>query len=212
MKWMEVFRNLSKFSLVTWGFVSILLLGAIDHLTGPEISFSIFYLLPISMAAWFVGRRAGLALSAVGAATWLVADLLAGQTYSHAVIPYWNAIVRLGFFLVVSQALSGWRASKERQEELSQFVVHDLRSPLGNVMTGLQLLQESAAETMDATQQDLVEMCLVSCNRMLTLVNSLLDLARLEGGRMPLQCRDVDVQELVDSEPGFLLRFEVEWA
>jgi len=194
---MEVLRRQSRFSLIAVSLVSIVLLGIVDHLTGPEISFSIFYLLPISVVAWFVGRKAGIGMSVAGAATWLVADLLSGQTYSHAVIPYWNAIVRLGLFLIVSQALSGLRASRERQEELSQFIVHDLRSPLGNVMTGLQLLQEMADETRDSTQVDLVQMCLVSCNRMLTLVNSLLDLARLEGGRMPLQRSDVDVQELV---------------
>jgi len=196
---MGFLRNQSKFSLVVLSLSSILLLGVVDHLTGPEISFSIFYLLPISMAAWFVGRRAGIAMSVAGAASWLIADLLAGRAYSHAVIPYWNATVRLGFFLVVSQALSGLKVSRERQEELSQFVVHDLRSPLGNVMTGLQAFQEIAVGTMDTTQKDLIQMCLVSCNRMLTLVNSLLDLARLEGGHMPLQLSEVDVKELVEA-------------
>jgi signal transduction histidine kinase len=199
MRFMEVLGHQSRISLIAVGLVSILLLGIVDHLTGPEISFSIFYLLPISMAAWFVGRRAGIGLSVAGAATWLVADLLAEQTYSHPVIPFWNAAVRLGFFLVVSQVLSGLKASRERQEELGQFIVHDLRSPLGNVMTGLQTLQGIAGETMDTTQKDLIQMCLVSCNRMLTLVNSLLDLARLEVGRMPLQRGDVNVQDLVES-------------
>ena len=137
--------------------------------------------------------------SVAGAISWLIADLLAGQIYSHPAIPYWNAAVRLGFFLIVTQALSGLKASKERQEELSQFIVHDLRSPLGNVMTGLQTLQEVADETMDTTQKDLIQMCLTSCNRMLTLVNSLLDLARLEGGHMPLQSSEVNVKELVES-------------
>jgi len=181
------------------GLVFILLLGVIDYLTGPEISVSVFYLLPISMTAWLVGKRAAIAMSVASAGSWLIADLLAGQTYSHFAIPYWNAAVRLGFFLIVTQALAGLKDSRQRQEELAQFVVHDLRSPLGNIMTGLQTLQEIADETMDNTQKDLIQMCLVSCNRMLTLVNSLLDLARLEGGHMPLQLSEVNVKELVES-------------
>ena len=196
---MEYLSKQSKSSLVVLGLVFIPLLGVIDYLTGPEISFSIFYLLPISLTAWLVGKRAGIAMSVAGATSWLIADLLAGHIYSHPAIPYWNATVRLGFFLIVTHALSGLRASRERQEELNQFIVHDLRSPLGNVVTGLQILQEIASETMDATQKDLIQMCLVSCNRMLTLINSLLDLARLEGGQMPLQLSEVNVKELVES-------------
>lgn len=199
MRLMEYLSKQPKSSLVVLGLVSILLLGVIDYLTGPEIAFSIFYLLPISLTAWLAGKRVGIAMSAAGATTWLIADLLAGPVYAHSAIPYWNATVRLGFFLIVTHALSGLKASRERQEELSQFIVHDLRSPLGNVMTGLQTLQEIAGETMDTTQKDLIQMCLVSCNRMLTLVNSLLDLARLEGGQMPLQLSEVNVKELVES-------------
>jgi len=181
------------------GLVFILLLGAIDYLTGPEISFSLFYLLPISWVTWLAGRAAGIALSAAGATTWLIADMLAGYVYSHAAIPYWNAIIRLGFFLTVTYILTGLKASRERQEELSQFLVHDLRSPLSNVMTGLLILQETADETMDATQQDLVEMGVISCNRMMTLINSLLDLSRLESGHLPLQLSEVEVCKLIAS-------------
>jgi signal transduction histidine kinase len=195
---MKYLSEQSKFFLVVLGLAFILALGVVDYLTGPEISFSIFYLLPISMIAWLVGEREGTAMSVAGAISWLIADW-AWHIYSHAAILYWNATVRLGFFLIVTYALSGLRASRERQEELGQFIVHDLRSPLSNVMTGLQTLQEIAGETMDTTQKDLVQMCLVSCNRLLTLINSLLDLARLEGGRMPLQLSEVSVKELVES-------------
>ncbi len=199
MKVMEYLSKRSKSSLIVLGIVFILLLGMTDYLTGPELAFSIFYLLPISLTAWFVGERIGIVMSVAGATSWLVADLLAGPIYSHPVIPYWNATVRLGFFLIVTHALSGLKTSRERQGELGQFIVHDLRSPLANVMTGLQTLQEIAGETMDTTQKDLIQMCLVSCNRMLTLVNSLLDLARLEGGHMPLQLSSVNVKELAES-------------
>jgi len=105
----------------------------------------------------------------------------------------------LGFFLIVAYALSALRASKERREELGQFIVHDLRSPLSNVMAGLQILQDTGDETMTPTQKGLAEMCLMSCNRMLTLIDSLLDLSRLESGRMPLQLSEISVGELVES-------------
>jgi signal transduction histidine kinase len=199
MRLLEHLGKRSRPLLIALGLAFVLLLGAIDYLTGAEISFSIFYLLPISVVAWLVGRAAGIVMSAAGATTWFVADMLAEHVYSHPAIPYWNAIMRLGFFLVVTHTLTGLRASRERQEELGHFIVHDLRSPLGTVMTGLQFLQDTAGETMDTAQRGLVETCLTSCNRMMTLVNSLLDLARLESGHMPVQLREVKVKELVES-------------
>lgn len=41
-------------------------------------------------------------------------------------------------------------------------------------------------------------MALISSNRMLTLINSLLDLPRLEHRRMPVQLQEADVDELVN--------------
>jgi diguanylate cyclase (GGDEF)-like protein len=83
------------------GFFLIAVVGIIDYLTGSEISFSIFYLIPVSLTAWFVGTNTGYLISFAGAITWLIADLMAAKPYSHSLIPYWNAIVRVGFFLSV---------------------------------------------------------------------------------------------------------------
>jgi signal transduction histidine kinase len=188
----------SRSFLITLSLGLVVLLGVIDYLTGPEWSLSIFFLFPVALAAWFVSSQAGIGVSVASAVVWLAADLLAGHVYSNPAIPYWNALVRLGYFLSVTYALSALRASIERQEELAQFIVHDLRSPLGNVLTGLQTLQEIAGESLDATQQDLIEMCVASARRMLVLINSLLDLARLESGLLPLQLGKASVEGIVE--------------
>ena len=199
MRIQDFITSLSRPVISASGLVLILLLGIVDYVTGQEISFSIFYLLPISFGVWYGGRTAGLILSFAGAVIWLLADLLAGHEYVHILIPYWNAIMRLGFFLIVTYILMKLKSSRDRQEELSHFIVHDLRSPLSNVMTSLHLMKDVAGETVDAAQQELVEMSIISCNRMLSLINSLLDLASLESGYMPLKLREVNVRELTSS-------------
>jgi len=78
----------------------------LDFYTGYEISFSIFYLIPIILATWYVGREAGIVMAVLCGAAWLLADLLAGQHYSHRIIPFWNAGVRMGFFLVIVLTLA----------------------------------------------------------------------------------------------------------
>lgn len=88
-------------ALFTVGF-----LGISDYLTGPEISFSIFYLIPVSFATLFAGRDMGLLLSVVSASTWLWVDLVGDKQYSYWFIPYWNAAVRLGYFCLHTMLLT----------------------------------------------------------------------------------------------------------
>jgi glucose-6-phosphate-specific signal transduction histidine kinase len=87
----------------------VLLIGLADVLTGPEIAFSIFYLVPIGFASWFGRKRLGLGVAVVSAAAWLGADLAAAAVYSHPAIPYWNCLVRLGIFLLVAHLLGAMR-------------------------------------------------------------------------------------------------------
>lgn len=77
-------------------------LGWLDYATGYELSFAVFYLLPVVFAAWFAGRASGVIVSLVSAGVWQYSNYLAGETFSHAAIPYWNAGTRLAFFLIVT--------------------------------------------------------------------------------------------------------------
>jgi len=194
--------------LVAVGVVGAILVGLADYMTGAELVISIFYLVPIAWVAWLVGRRAGIMISFLCALLAFAADFLWRPVYTAPTIPYWNTAMLLGMFLIVTYALSSLRAAQERRQELEQFIVHDLRSPLANAMSGLETMKELGAETLDATQKSLLEMCLVSCSRMLTLVNSLLDLAHLESRQMPLQRERVGVSDIVDQS---LLQVSV-WA
>ena len=97
------------------GLACILGIGVLDYLTGSEISFSVFYLAPVSLVAWFVGKRTGLLMSVCAALTWLAADWMPLH-YSHPAIGYWNAVVRLGFFTIVSIILSNLKVAKHGLE------------------------------------------------------------------------------------------------
>jgi diguanylate cyclase (GGDEF)-like protein len=97
--------------------ILVLFLGFIDILTGPEISFSVFYLFPILGATWLIGGWAGTFTSVLSAITWRLADSLAGQTYSQPLIPYWNMLVRLGFFLVITFLLAELHVTLQRERD-----------------------------------------------------------------------------------------------
>jgi diguanylate cyclase (GGDEF)-like protein len=82
----------------------VALVGVLDWITGAELSFSIFYLLPIVLVAWRTGRIPGLVIATLAAACWYTADRLDGRVYSHYLIPVWNACVRWGFFILAVEA------------------------------------------------------------------------------------------------------------
>lgn len=109
MNLLEFVDRQPKFLVVSIGIFLVLVVGFMDYVTGLEISFAVFYLIPVSMMAWFVGSLSGILISIACAAVWFLADLFASASYSHPVIPYWNAMVILGFFLIVSLSLSSLR-------------------------------------------------------------------------------------------------------
>jgi diguanylate cyclase (GGDEF)-like protein len=104
-------------------FVAVLLdavIGVVDHLTGYEIAFSVFYVIPVALVSRCGGKAEGVAVSLLCAATWLLADLSSNHFYSHPLIPYWNGLVRFGFFLIVSLSLVHMRCSMESLDEMSR--------------------------------------------------------------------------------------------
>ena len=117
-KLLKYLSQQSGLSLTASGFALVGLIGITDYLTGYELAFSIFYLIPITLTTWYVSRQTGILISVASAFVWLITDLLAGHLYLHPAIPYWNAAVRLGFFLIVTYALAALHASQARKKEL----------------------------------------------------------------------------------------------
>lgn len=102
--------------------ITLVVVAILDYFTGVEISFSVFYLVPVSLAAWYAGRHWGILLAIVASITWYGVDAVLGPAYEHPAIPAWNALVRFLFFLVTSLLLSTLR---ERLVETSRLARTD---------------------------------------------------------------------------------------
>lgn len=132
---------------VLCAFAFVLALGAVDYLSGPDVAFSIFYLLPLSVVAWKVGTREAIALAVLAAGTWLVADLLAGADYSHWLVPTWNTLTRFSVFVLVIGLLATLRNSLTTQTRLARL------DPLTKVCNARSFMQE-AEEMVDRCHED----------------------------------------------------------
>jgi signal transduction histidine kinase len=79
------------------------------------------------------------------------------------------------------------------KEDLYSTVSHELRSPLTSVREAAHLLHEGVPGPMTAKQARLVLIIEHSTDRLLRLVNQVLDLARLRVGLLPLERRWFDL-------------------
>jgi diguanylate cyclase (GGDEF)-like protein len=108
-----------KATKIIFCIVLLLCVAALDDVTGSEVSFSLFYLVPVLTAALFVSRRAGEAFAVASAITWGILEVSARE-YSAAWIPVWNSAVRLGFLVLVVELVAATKQSQLRQNELAR--------------------------------------------------------------------------------------------
>lgn len=101
------------------------------------------------------------------------------------------------------QALHSQKAQIEEllrlREELASMIVHDLHNPIGVVSTGLSLLERATvAKTEPEYVTTVIETMRRSVLRMRRLVDNLLDIARLEEGKLALQFLPLDMHNLIE--------------
>jgi signal transduction histidine kinase len=97
----------------------VVVVGLVDYATGSEIQFALFYLVAVALAAWGVGRRYAVLISALSLGAWLLSDYAAGVRFPRPFVSAWNAAIILGFYLVVVALLARVR---EMNRDLEQRV------------------------------------------------------------------------------------------
>ena len=83
------------------------------------------------------------------------------------------------------------------KDEFISTVSHELRTPLTSIRGALGLLTAGRLGTVDAKAQNLLRIALTNTDRLIRLINDILDLERMESGRAPLQVRRCSLRELV---------------
>jgi diguanylate cyclase (GGDEF)-like protein len=143
MRFLVGVKKLSRQLVTSISFLLIAGVGVLDYLTGYELSFFVFYILPISMLAW-KGRWLGLLGSAASAAVWTFANVEAGLTYSSTFVLCWNIIVRLLTFVILTLLISVLAESNARLERVSRI---DPLTGAANSRAFLELLNSEIERT-----------------------------------------------------------------
>lgn len=95
----------------------VVVIAAVDYWTGPDIGLSLFYLVPVLIAARNFPRAHAIAVAIVAAGGWLAAD--AGW-HGMTMIGVWNGATRLVIFTGAAVSVSRMRADHDRLASLNE--------------------------------------------------------------------------------------------
>ncbi len=99
---------------------------------------------------------------------------------------------------VAQQRQQALQSAEQSSTSKSRFVAnmsHEIRTPLNGILGMTQLLERSG---LDAQQREQVDIMRRSGHHLLALVNDILDLARIESGKLAVDAGPVNVRETVD--------------
>lgn len=108
----------------------------------------------------------------------------------------WSA-AESAFFAVIHDVSERKRVERLKQEVLSM-VSHDLRAPLTALDMGLSLLQTGNCGELNAEGNDVLAKSRNSLSRLISMINDLLDMEKLESGVLELSYSHENLARLVD--------------
>ena len=168
-------RGMAAFAILSL----MLAIGVADYFTGFEVSFLVFYFLPVALAVTAFGWQAGVVTALASVTVWLAGDFAAGAHYANPLVPWWNATIALGTCLVLIALLARLLATQREMEErirqrtaaltdeiaererLEKVILeisererrslgHDLHDGLGQHLTGTSLTGQILVEKLQA--------------------------------------------------------------
>jgi len=178
--------------------------GVFDFVTGDEVILTFFYLMPVVLVTWNLGRAFGLVVVGMATVAGQVADI--STSANNGLVPSWNAVAQLALALFVVWLLSAVKeavglqrekfASERRvstdlremndvKDTLLHAVSHDLKGPLAGIIGAMQTIRRAEGlQLTDAEMGCLYEVIESAGLRMNKLVTDMLDLERIDRGQV----------------------------
>ena len=136
----------------------------------------------------------------------------AGEAADDATRTFWIETLVSFLFLGLITFLLGRAVRQNRQLEgayrdlkraegmrdnLTAMLVHDLRTPLTGLLTPLQMLEAEMLGPLDENQREVVHISHRSGQRLLGMVNALLDVSKMEAGEFVIHAQTIEVEPVL---------------
>lgn len=188
-------------SLTALCLVAVASIGLVDLLSGPDIGFSLFYLIPVVVASWYAGRWPGVILAVGAALVWLLAE-----TVNRGIVSLpassWNGFTRLVIFVAIALLLHRQRTSAVRLEDVDRqredflrVLDHELPRPIEAIAALAAKLERSTPQ--HAAERSTVQELNRRAQELQFLARDFVSLGRLQSERLLLTRRRSDLNEIV---------------
>jgi PAS domain S-box-containing protein len=137
----------------------------------------------------------------------------AGTEHTHAeryveraCLPVRDARQKPIGWMLVLRDVTEERELQQLRDDLTNTIVHDLRSPLSSILGGLYMLREMVTpDQPDSDESQALTISIRSTNKLLNLVNSLLDISKLRSGQALVDLRPVSIDALIHTSVSHLI-------
>jgi len=104
--------------------------------------------------------------------------------------------VHLGYVSTITD-ITAEREIAVMKNEFVSMVSHELRTPLTSIKGYVDLIVDGAAGEINETQKEFLEIVQDNSDRLVALINDLLDISRMESGRVHLRIQPIDMTDIV---------------
>jgi len=129
----------------------------------------------------------------------------AKSLYVYPIFFYINMTARASFLFIVVYVLQRLKTALKHEEELNRLksafvanVSHEIKNPLAVIKEALSLILEDVGGIVSAEQKGIINTAKRNIERLIRLVTDLLDVSKIEAGKMELKRDKVDMASLVN--------------
>jgi PAS domain S-box-containing protein len=99
--------------------------------------------------------------------------------------------------VAIARDISALKALELEKEDFVSMLSHDLKSPITAVVGSIDLVREGRLGPVNIEQKEYLESAIESCDEMVEMIDNLLDVHKLEAGKLVLSFRAEDPQALI---------------
>jgi signal transduction histidine kinase len=189
------------FPLTLLATAGVAVIWLVDISTGPDYGFAIFYLIPIGLASWWLGRASAVFIALLATVAWIWADLLARPSVLISA-SIWNGLTRAAIFLMLALLIDQVRRERvalrsvdgHREESLA-LIAHTLRRTAGEIESAIPDLTKARA--LSAVERSAIDELRRQSRNFKRFADDVLEVGQLEAGRFRLNLARFDLSEFV---------------
>ena len=111
--------------------------------------------------------------------------------------PLRNDLGQIAGAVVAFQDISRLREVDRMKDEFVSIVSHELRTPLTSIRGSVQLVLDDPGSVPGEEHRQLLQIALNNCERLVRIINDILDVSKIESGNLALRKKAVNVTDLV---------------